>query len=303
MILKRWMMLSMILFASATLTHGQNVAPAPAPLPAPLMGRDPFEEARQRMREMEERMDQLFRERFGEQAFPFDGEPFPRLPRLLPPLRPPIRPSSPSSQEEPRLGARLALPSATLAEQLDLPRDQGLILEELAPSGAAAKAGLRAHDILLELAGQPVPRSLEAFQKQLAAMKSDAPCEVTVMRKGVKQTIKGVQLAQARPAQPRDEVRDEVLPLPRWDFPELRIPAKGGTATNVFRFSQQGEQFSAEMQSDGVTYSLVGKRTADGPVLTQIRVERDGKTQSYSNLAEVPEADRVRVERLLRSIR
>ena len=303
MILKRWMMLSMILFASATIAHGQNVAPAPAPLPAPLMGRDPFEEARQRMREMEERMNQLFRERFGEPALPFEGEPFPRLPRVVPPLRPLNRPSASANLEEPRLGARLALPSATLAEQLDLPRDQGLILEELAPNGAAAKAGLRAHDILLELAGQPVPRSVEAFQKQLATIKSDAPCEVAVMRKGVKQTVKGLQLAQARPVERRDEVRDEVLPVPRFDFPELRIPANGGMATNVFRFSRQGEQFSAEIQSDGAAYSLVGKRTADGPVLTQIRVERDGKTQNYERLADVPEADRARVERLLRSIR
>jgi hypothetical protein len=309
---KGWMTACVILCASASLGWGQGVVP-------PQEGRDPFEEARQRMRAMEERMNELLRQRLGPDAIPpeifpreilpreiFPREDVPLLPRPFPIPRTLPAPR-PENREEPRLGARLTLPTATLVEQLDLPRETGLVLEELAPNGAAAKAGLKAHDILLELAGRPVPRSPEAFAKELAAFKSDAPCEAVVMRKGVKQTIKGLQLPAA-PAPERSERverggREEPNPLPRWELPELRIPVAGGGKANVFRFSRQGEQFAAEIQSGGVRYHLQGKRTATGPVLTGVQIEREGKVQTYDRLEAMPEADRAAVERLLRSIR
>jgi len=317
MILARWTLKQilatwLILCASGPLAWGQAVAPPAAPGGDPLGERDPFEEARQRLREMEERLNQLLRDHLGRDGFPFNDDLFPPLrpwpmPRLgaLPPARTPAR-ANPNTWEEPRLGARLAVPNATLAEQLDLPRDTGLILEELAPNGPAAKAGLKAHDILLELAGQSVPRSQEAFRKQLATLKSDTVYEAVVLRKGVKQTLKGLQVAEA-PAPPAvaQEPRAEPNRLPRWDFPELRLPAWGawGGKTNVFRFSRQNDQFSAEIQSDGVTYYVEGKRTANGPELTKLRIDRDGKSQTYERLQDVPEADRAQVERLLRSVR
>src|SRR5262245_31063285 len=59
-----------------------------------------------------------------------------------------------------RLGARLEAPPAALADQLDLPRGQGLLLTEVESDSAAAKAGLKRNDVLLELDGKPVPRDV-----------------------------------------------------------------------------------------------------------------------------------------------
>src|SRR2546427_795221 len=56
-----------------------------------------------------------------------------------------------------RLGAMMELPNPTLIEQLDLPKEQGMVLCDVLADSAAAKAGLKPHDILLELNGQPVP--------------------------------------------------------------------------------------------------------------------------------------------------
>ncbi|MFQ3592491.1 MAG: PDZ domain-containing protein [Gemmataceae bacterium] len=307
MILPRWTLKQtlytlLLLCASGSLAWGQAVAP---PENDPTL-RDPFEEARQRMREMEERLNQFLRDRFGMEGFPFEGDLFPPMrplpfPRLGPLPQPRTSPRT-NTLEEPRLGARLAVPNATLADQLDLPRESGLIIEELSPNGPAAKAGLRAHDILLEVAGQSVPRSLDAFRKHLTTLQSGVSHDVVVMRKGVKQTIKGLQLADT-PA-PADRAEPNLF---RWDFPELRLPAIGAAGlngkTNVFRFSRQNEHFRAEIRNDGVTYFVEGKQTADGPVLDKLRIDRDGKSQSYERLQDVPEADRSRIEQLLRSIR
>src|SRR5262249_44721292 len=60
------------------------------------------------------------------------------------------------SQQEGRLGVQLRKPSAALADQLDLPKGQGMVVEEVGPNSPAAKAGVKANDILLELDGKAV---------------------------------------------------------------------------------------------------------------------------------------------------
>src|SRR5207244_13124744 len=53
-----------------------------------------------------------------------------------------------------RLGIHVDKPSATLTDQLDLPKGQGLVIAQVVTDSAAAKAGLKANDILLEVDGK-----------------------------------------------------------------------------------------------------------------------------------------------------
>ncbi len=99
---------------------------------------------------------------------------------------------------EGRLGVGVSAPGATLAEQLDLPKGQGLAIEEVRPDSAAAKVGLKAHDIILELAGKPVSSDLGDFQQQLAAIPANKPVEVLVLRRGRRETLKGLQLPESK---------------------------------------------------------------------------------------------------------
>ncbi len=91
-----------------------------------------------------------------------------------------------------RLGVRLQIPSELLVEQLNLNPGQGLIILSVVPDSAAAKAGLRAYDVLLEIDGKVVPSEIEAFQNLLRDVKADQPTNITILRKGQKETIKGV---------------------------------------------------------------------------------------------------------------
>ena len=60
-----------------------------------------------------------------------------------------------------------------MVDQLDLPKDQGLVVEELKDDAAGAKGGLKRHDVILEIDGKPVSSDLREFQKQLANIKAD----------------------------------------------------------------------------------------------------------------------------------
>jgi beta-lactamase regulating signal transducer with metallopeptidase domain len=99
-----------------------------------------------------------------------------------------------------RLGAQVSSPSPTLADQLDLPKSQGVVLEEVGANSAAAKAGLKSHDVLLELNGKTVPSKLDEFAKMVAEIKANTPVDAVVLRKGKKETVKGLTLPEAKPA-------------------------------------------------------------------------------------------------------
>ena len=117
-----------------------------------------------------------------------------------------------------RLGAGLEPPGDALADQLDLPRGQGLVLESVKAGSAAARAGLRNHDVLLEVGGKPVPRRVSAFTRMLSDFKTGDKLDAVVLRKGKRETIKGLTLP--------DPPRANRLPLrvPGAAFPNLPVP-------------------------------------------------------------------------------
>jgi len=129
-----------------------------------------FQDAMKRMEQMFEQM-----ERRG--AFPDGFGPAMRLR---------------ANAGQPRLGVEVSTPSAALADQLDLPKGQGLVVRAVKPDSPAAKAGLKEHDILLELNGQPVPDRAVAFVKLVAKVEANKPTKAVVMRKGRKTTVEGL---------------------------------------------------------------------------------------------------------------
>jgi RND family efflux transporter MFP subunit len=117
-------------------------------------------------------------------------------------------------------GVRIVSLTDVVADQLDLPRSQGQIVEQVERSSAAAGAGLKSNDILLELNGKPVPSLLLEFNKLLQTFKAGSPVEAVVLRKGRKLTIPALQLAESEP----DDASVELKP---GYFAEIQFPLKG----------------------------------------------------------------------------
>jgi hypothetical protein len=102
-----------------------------------------------------------------------------------------------------RLGVRIAPPSPVLADQLSLPKSQGLVIEGVTPDSPAAKAGLKPHDILLSFNGKSVSSNPLDFAEQVRDAKADTPVEVVVVRKGKQETLKGLTLPDMKSEQPK----------------------------------------------------------------------------------------------------
>jgi membrane-associated protease RseP (regulator of RpoE activity) len=198
----------------------------------------------------------------------------------------------------PRLGARVAAPGATLADQLDLPKGQGVVLEEVAKDSAAAKAGMRAHDILLELNGKPVPSDRTEFGRMLQDVKADTPVDAVVLRKGKKETIKGLTLPEARAARPALEIpniRFPIRPAPGGAGGGALFPRIGGLG-DVVTVSRINDQFTATSRDNGTVITVTGSVTTGKA--SEITVKDGGTTNTYKSVEDVPEQYREKVRKL-----
>jgi beta-lactamase regulating signal transducer with metallopeptidase domain len=209
-----------------------------------------------------------------------------------------------------RLGAHVEPPSATLAEQLDLPKGRGLVLKEVLPDSAAEKAGLKPHDILLELNGEKVPNEVEGLKRLMADIKPDAAVEAVVLRKGKTEKIKGLKLPEAKEAQPGfPAFAPGNFQPPGGGVAAPAFPGGGGwgvftapggagrtVMTTMFRTD---DRFTTRHQEGSLIITLTGK-AADGKAkVHDIHVQDGGQTSKYESLDKVPEQYRDKVKNLI----
>ena len=121
-----------------------------------------------------------------------------------------------------RLGVNIGQLTPALTEQLDLPRGKGILIAHVLPNRAAAKAGLKDNDILMELDGKAVSSDVRDFFKVLNEIKADTAVDAVVIRKGKKETVKGISLPEGK-----DELRP-LNPVIRGAVPPGGPAAGGG---------------------------------------------------------------------------
>lgn len=111
--------------------------------------------------------------------------------------------------EEDRMGIHTSNPSPLIASHLGLAKEKGMVLERVDKNSAAEKAGLQAHDILIQLNGKDVPSDKGEYRKLLSEIKPDAEFEAVVLRQGKQQTVKGLTVPTTKPAGERRPEKKE----------------------------------------------------------------------------------------------
>jgi hypothetical protein len=204
-----------------------------------------------------------------------------------------------------RLGARLEKPGETLIEQLDLPRGQGLVVRDVETDSAAAKAGIKAHDVLLELNGKPVPDDPRELARQLDDVKADTPVDAVVLRKGKRETVKGLTLPEAPaaaapfpnfniPAFPQGPAVAPPLPVMP-GLPNLGFGGNGVLTTTL----RTADRFTTRHQEGSLVITVTGT-VADGKIkVGAINVQDGSSTQKFDSADKVPEQYRDKVKDLL----
>ena len=127
-----------------------------------------------------------------------------------------------------RLGVAVAPVGEALAEQLDLPAGRGVVVTNVVPGSTAEKAGVKKNDVILTFSGQDVDPG--RFAEAVAGAKAGEKIEVVVLRKGKKQTLKGIELPEA-PKRDRRPGADLDFKAPKVElrFPQGQVPRTAGS--------------------------------------------------------------------------
>jgi hypothetical protein len=177
-----------------------------------------------------------------------------------------------------RLGVQVSAPPAALAEQLDLPKGQGLVVDEVLRGTPAAKVGVRKNDVLLELDGKPIANKPAEIQKMVEGVKPGKAVDLVVLRRGKKETLRGLTLAEPRG-------RYNVRP---W-----------GQGTTSLTIQRTGDQFNLTQFEGGRTVTIRGKLVGGKAQPAEIRIAEAGRSNRYTSVDDVPAADREAVKALL----
>jgi len=78
--------------------------------------------------------------------------------------------------------------SASMAEQLGLKDNKGVIISEITEGSAADKAGLKHNDVILEFNGKPI-ESEDKFRRHVAMLKPGTKVKIVVWRDGKQKTL------------------------------------------------------------------------------------------------------------------
>jgi hypothetical protein len=231
---------------------------------------------------------------------------------------------------EARLGLRVTVPDPTLEEQLDLPKNEGLVIEDVIQGSAAEKAGFKRHDILLDLNGKPVSRNIGELMRTVQGLEPNKGVDAVVIRKGKKETLKGIKVPE-RPAAPQPPFGrpgpGRVLPpgggpgqrtgpgfssvFPPGGGPGAVVnpnsPAYGGfqggpgfngktVSTTTFRTD---DHFTTRHQEGPEIITITGNVTDGKAKVDEIYIQNGRDSKQYSSVAKVPEKFRDEVKNLV----
>lgn len=216
-------------------------------------------------------------------------------------------------QHQGRLGARLERPGEALAEQLNLPQGQGLVVTDVAPG---AKSGLRVNDVLLKLNQQPVPNEPAALAKMLNTIKEDA-IDATVLRRGKEEVLKGIKLASGLqfqfqsplsvvPPVPRTPPVAPAPPKPASNIPPGVAPVVGpfpapGQQSVMTTNFRTGDRFTSRYQEGSLVITLTGTVKAGKAALGEIHIQDGTANHRFDKVDQVPAQYRDKVNHLIQS--
>jgi hypothetical protein len=210
---------------------------------------------------------------------------------------------------KPRLGVAVEPLSPALADQLNLPKDTGMLVTEVYPGTPANKVGVKVNDVLLKIDGAWIPANVEDFTRLIASLRSDTPLDVVVLRKGQPQKLGSVQLGDGGPEAKRYKITADIdkAVIERWEKKPLgdkivvppgkeSDPAKNAMTLSV---SRAGNNYTVRYQEGTVSITLAATVKDREGTLNSIQIQSGNHVSKYLNPAQVPEQFRPRVLQML----
>jgi len=240
-----------------------------------------------------------------------DGRDGPGLPPQLFELAFPPVPGVRGGGGNGRLGVRVERLAAGVAGDFNIPAGRGVLAAEVLPNTPAARAGVKANDVIVEFAGQPVTDDPSAFVGQVQRARAGAPLDVTVIRDGKREAVRGVVLpaADGGVLAGRGKLFRELAPIvgpdgrPLVDAARERVAPRDEARPSGVTVEVGDGEATVTADENGVRFHIAGAVGPAGLVPTKIEVTENGRTVSAESVDGLPEQYRERARQLLGRVR
>jgi Do/DeqQ family serine protease len=178
----------------------------------------------------------------------------------------------------PWLGAKLQAVTADIADSMGLKRPAGALIANVAPNGPAARAGLKAGDLIVSVDGQDV-EDPNAFDYRFATKPLGGSAKLGVLRAGREQAV--TIALQSAPETPRDEI----VIRSRSPFSGVKIANLSPALADELQV-RNAEEGVVIVDVDTGSYARnLGFQRGD--VIQEVNGERIAKTQDLERLSGV----------------
>jgi serine protease Do len=167
------------------------------------------------------------------------------------------------------LGVKMQEVTAENVKELKLPAERGVLVREVVPESPAAKAGLKANDVITELDGQRVEGTAQ-FHRMIHETPAGRTVHLTVWRDGKAQAISAVL------GKPKEHARVWVHPGPEGEasgeflFRMPKIPPMPEFGGNAFFFTGPRLGIDAE-DLDGQLGNYFGAPDGEGILVREVK--------------------------------
>ncbi|HEX6962296.1 MAG TPA: PDZ domain-containing protein [Lacipirellula sp.] len=196
--------------------------------------------------------------------------------------------------------------SPALRTHLQLADDVGVLVEQIVPDSPAEKAGLRQHDVIVAVNGEPIS-DLRALQ-EVVTKGDDKPIELKIIRLAKEETVsvtpeeRPADAPSAAPAAPGVDGMNDIEGLLRQFQQQGAVP--GGVRVFGPGMVLGGQAFNPNNVPSGVSVSIT--RQEDGPA--EITVKKGDQTWKLKSndeeaLKKLPDDVRPFVEQMLEGTR
>jgi len=165
--------------------------------------------------------------------------------------------------KRPWLGAKLQAVTADIADSLGLQRPTGALIASVVPDGPAAKAGLKAGDLIVSIDGAAVDDP-NAFGYRFATKPLGGTAQLGILRQG--RSLALPIALQGLPDTPRQEVQIKT-----------RSPFSGATVANL------SPALADELRLDAQTEGVVITEVADGSAAQSVGFHKGDVVMTVNN--------------------
>jgi S1-C subfamily serine protease len=184
-----------------------------------------------------------------------------------------------SAVVRPWLGAKLQAVTPDIADSIGLKRPTGALIANVAPNSPAARAGLKAGDLIVSVDGQDV-EDPNAFDYRFATKPLGGSAKLGVLRAGREQAA--TVALQSAPETPRDEI----VIRSRSPFSGVKIANLSPALADELQVRNAEEGVVIVDVDSGSYASNLGFQRGD--VIQEVNGERIAKTRDLERLSGVP---------------